>query len=198
MTVSPLKRALGRVFAVLLVPLALVLVAMPFVHMARQDDWGIVDDTRAYFGAGTAEGAPKVTDVRCLKQSYGTSRRGHSEWACTLYLAYDQEEPAPIDWKGQDYDAAFAQWQRQTDAQLKALLTEDHVSGKLERVLASDRSGDLPSLRRLSAEGKPPRLGVVWSGSELAVRWFFRLLLFVVFLTLGGLCLLAARLLWWR
>jgi hypothetical protein len=78
----------------LLVPLALVLVAMPFVHMARQDDWGIIDDTRAYFGAGTAVGAPKVTEVRCSKQSYGTCRRGHAEWACRLYFDPVREEVA--------------------------------------------------------------------------------------------------------
>jgi hypothetical protein len=196
-TVSPLKRALGRVLVFVLVPLALVLVAVPFVHLARSDDWGIIDDTRAYFGAGTAEGAPKVTQVTCIKQSYGTSRRGHAEWACTLYLAYAQEEPAPIDWK-KDYDAAFAQWVEQTNARMKALLTDPHAPGKLERILAFDRSGDLPTLRRLSTKGEPPRFGAVWSGRELAVRWFFCLLLFAIFLTLGVLCLLAARVLWRR
>lgn len=196
-----LRHALGRAFLVFLVPIALVCLAFPFAPLFLQEDRGLIDDSRAWLGAGTAEDVPEVTQVTCLKRSYGTTgSRGFSssDWSCTLYIAPRAEPPKQDPWAGMTYQEAMAANDRQVAALSDLLRPENSMSGKIERVLAGDRTGDLPTLRRLSADGEPPRFGTVWSGWEIAGRWLHWALLAALFIGIGLGCLWAARSIWRR
>lgn len=196
-----LGQVLRRGFAVLLVPIALICLAFPFGQLILQDDGGLIDDTRAWFGAGTAEGVPQVSQVSCIKQRYGSNSSrgvGFTEWSCTLYIAPREEEPKQDPWAGMTYEEAMAANDRQIAALSDLLRPENLMSGKIERVLAGDRTGDLPALRRLSGEGEPPRFGVVWGGWEIAGRWLSWAFLAALFIAIGLACLFAARSIWRR
>lgn len=73
------------------------------------------------------------------------------------------------------------------------LRPDARIPASIERVLATDRTGDLPTLRRLSADGEPQRFGVVWSGMEIASRWLQWAVLSALFIGIGIGCLYAAR-----
>lgn len=81
---------------------------------------------------------------------------------------------------------------RRLSEQLKGLISGPSLPSRLERVLPSNRTGDLPLLRRLTGENEPPRFGVVWSEGELLWRWLRWLLVSVLFLGFGATCLYAA------
>jgi hypothetical protein len=96
------------------------------------------------------------------------------------------------------YEEALRENDRQIAALGDLLRPGAAMPGKIERVLASDRTGDIPVLRRLSAEGEPPRFGIVWSGWELAGRWLYRLLVAALFIAIGLFSLHSARGIWRR
>jgi hypothetical protein len=185
---------LRRLLALLLLPAGLTCIAFPLAQLGLKDKAGLIDDTRAWFGRGTAEGVPTVSEVSCLQRRYGsTSQRGIglSDWQCVIDLAAP-ERPAEDDpFAGRSYEAGMAEYNRRLQIQLKGLLTDVSAS-RIERVLPSNRTGDLPVLRRLSAGDQPPRYGVVWGGGELLRRWLDWLLVSAFFLGFGAACLFAA------
>ncbi len=189
------RGSLRRILAVLLLPVGLVCLAFPAAQLVLKDEAGLIDDTRAWFGAGTAEGVPTVSQVSCLSQRYGSSSQrgiGLSEWQCVLDLAAAAKPAEDDPFAGRSYDEGMKEYNRRLMAQLDGLRRGASLPSRLERVLPSDRSGDLPVLRRLSAEGEPPRFGAVWGGGEILWRWLAWLLVSSVFLAFGAACLFAA------
>ena len=194
-------RRLARLLLVLVVPFGVACFAGPFLMLFGQDGGGMIDDTRAYFGAGTSDGVPVVSEVRCLQQRYGSNSSrgfGGSDWGCTLYLAPAVEAPRDDPFATLPYDEAMAEYNRRLLATMAALRDGETMSGKIERVLATNRNGDLPRLRRLSGEGEPARFGAVWSGWEIAGRWLKWLLFSSLLVGFGIFCLLGARAIWRR
>ena len=195
-----IPRALQRGLSLLLLPVALACLAFPFAQLFLDDGAAMIDDTRAWFGAGTAQGVPAVTQVRCLRHSYGMTTRGPgaSEWACSLYLEPPPEPAGKDPWAGLSYEEAMAENDRRIAALAETIRDAERLPAYLERVVASDRSGDIPALRRLSAAGAPPRFGVVWSGWEIAGRWLHWAFTSALFLAIGLVCLYAVRRNWRR
>jgi hypothetical protein len=166
-------------------------------------------DTLAYFGAGTSEGVPTVSQVHCSAERYGTSRTsagGNTDWKCTLFLAGAPATPQPANpYAGMTKEQAQAEYDRlnaefyrgiaaQTDPARQALAIPDRI----ERHLSANRDGQIPALRRLSAVGEPPVFGVVWDGSELFDRWFHWAIYAVFFWAMGGACVAVGILGWKR
>jgi hypothetical protein len=185
---------LRRLLALLLLPVGLVCLAFPVAQLVLNDEAGLIDDTRAWFGAGTAEGVPAVSQVSCVQQRYGSSSSrgiGLSDWHCVLDLA-PAARPAKDDpFAGRSYDEGMEEYNRRLREQLEGL-GRNASSSRLERVLPSNRTGDLPVLRRLSGEGEAPRFGAVWRGGEILWRWLAWLLVSALFLGFGAACLYAA------
>ncbi len=188
---------LRRVLAVFLLPAGLVCLAFPVAQLALRDEADLIDDTRAWFGAGTAEGVPTVSHVSCLQQRHGSASQrgvGISDWRCVLDLSAAPRPAEDDPFAARSYDDGMKEYNRRLREQLNELRTSSKLSSRLERVLPSDRTGDLPVLRRLSAEGEPPRFGAVWGGGEIVWRWLAWLMVSALFLAFGAACLYAA----WR
>jgi hypothetical protein len=186
---------LRRLLALFLLPFGLICIAFPAAQLVLKDEAGLIDDTRAWFGAGTAEGVPKVTQVSCLEQRHGSpSQRGVglSDWRCVLDLAAATRPAEDDPFAGRSYDEGMKEYNRRLSVQLQGLLTGASLPSRLERVLPSDRTGDLPLLRRLSGRNEPPRFGVVWGGAEIVRRWLSWLVMSALFLAFGAACLYAA------
>lgn len=86
-----------------------------------------------------------------------------------------------------DLDAYIAQSKARSD-----------TSNRIERTLATDRSGQLPAVRILSAKDEPRRVGLYWGAGEIAFRWAHLLLISLLFFGFGGACLFAVWLAWRR
>jgi hypothetical protein len=183
-----------RLLALLLLPAGLICIAFPIAQLALNDKAGLIDDTRAWFGAGTAQGLPTVSEVSCLQQRYGSSSQrgiGLSEWQCVIDLAVAQAPAEDDPFAGRSHEDGMEEYNRRLRIQLKGLLTKGTAS-RIERVLPSNPTGDLPVLRQLSGENEPPRFGLVWGGGELLWRWLTWLLVSALFLGFGAACLFAA------
>jgi hypothetical protein len=174
--IGPVRRFVLRAIAIFLAPIGIALVAFPFADLIFISSAGLVEDTRAYFGAGTPDGMPAVTGIYCVPEHYGTSRRGMTIWECRLSLG---ATPAAGGKGGGGAVAAVA-----------------GMPSELERDLGSDATGQRPTLRLLSAPGEPAVLGVVWSGSELSWHWIGWAFQSALIFGFGGLCLFAAVLGW--
>jgi hypothetical protein len=173
--IGPVRRFVLRVIAIFLMPIGIALVAFPFADLVFIRSAGLIEDTRAYFGAGTPDGMPAVTGIYCVPEHYGTSRRGMTIWECRLSLGATSAAGG----KGGGAVAAVA-----------------GMPSELERDLGSDATGQRPTLRLLSAPGEPVVLGVVWSGSELLWHWAGWAFQSALIFGFGGLCLFAAVLGW--
>lgn len=202
MTASTSTHPRGRARALIVIPIALVLLALPLL-LLRGSGGALIDDTRAWFGAGTAEGVPTVTSVDCVGSRTGSNYRstrsiGMTDWGCVIDVA--APEPAPRDdpFKTLPYDQAMVEWQRRTMAELKRATDPANALGRIERNLPTNRTGTTPTLRRLSPDGEPARFGVVWGGGELAWRWARLLLFAALFWGLGLASLYMARRIWRR
>jgi hypothetical protein len=222
----PLRLRIARIAALLLLlPAGLVCVGFPFYRLALPHGWGIVDDTRAAFGAGIHGGGLEAATVDCTRERSGSNSSrgiGMTEYACVIDLAETQpaaaappSAPAQPGGAGGDpyaglgYEEAMAKWKADTAEQLRreaaeldATIARSHarsdVSNRIERRLATDRSGELPAVRILSAEGEPRRVGLVWGRGELAWRWTSWLVSSLLIFAFGGFCLYAVRVAWRR
>lgn len=203
----PLRVRIARIVALLvLLPAGLVCVGFPFYRLTLPGGWGIVDDTRAAFGAGTGGGALRAVSVHCTAERSGSSSSrgiGMTEYACVVDLSAAQPSVAPAGsaWDGAaSYEEGMAEHNRRIAAQMDDLIAQSRarsdVSNRVERRLASDRSGELPAVRILSAE--PRRVGLVWGAGELAWRWASWLVGNLIVFAFGAACLFAVRLAWKR
>ena len=212
MSVPAWKRALFWPLAPLLVGFGLLCLAFPLVQLSSFGRGGprLLDDTRAAFGAGTTDGVPVATNVRCSRQEYGTSgRRGfHSvEYDCEFALELpDRTPPRPTP----DYaNMTIAQQQeamrKEMDAYIAAVNAAAAPRGPLdppaevERTLPTPSTGrPLPTLRLLSADGEPPRYGLVWPDGGLGRRWWHWAWGTLLFWGFGIACLAAVWVMWRR
>jgi len=209
----PLRIRIARVVALLLLlPAGLICVGFPFYRLALPGGWGIIDDSRAALGAGTA-GRLKAAYVDCARERSGSrSSRGIglTEYACVIDLSEAQAPvapglapgaaPADDPWAGRSYAEGMAEYNRRLNAQVEALAERSRsgVSNRIERKLANDRSEQLPAVRILSAAGEPRRVGLVWGVGELASRWASWLVINLIFFAFGAGCLFAVWLCWKR
>jgi hypothetical protein len=202
----PLRIRIARIAALLLLlPGGLVCIGFPFYRLTLPGGWAIVDDTRAALGAGTDAGRLKAASVDCVPERSGSNSSrgiGLTEYACVVDLSEADAPAAPADdpWAGRSYEDRMAEYNRRLNAQMEALAERSRsgVSNRIERRLATDRSGALPAVRILSAPGEPRRIGLVWGPGELAWRWTGWLVSTLVFFALGAGCLYAVRLSWKR
>lgn len=194
---------LGRVRALVVIPIALVLLALPPV-MFRNSGGALIDDTRAYFGAGTEVGVPVVTSVHCVGSRTGSNSSrgiGMTDYGCVIDVAATATAtPASADdpFKTLPYDQAMAEWSRRSLAEIKRVTDPANRLNRIERSLPTDRTGTTPTLRRLTPDGHTPRFGVVWGAGELALRWVKLLLLTCLFWGIGLGSLYLARRIWRR
>jgi len=218
----PRRILFARVVALLLLlPAGLVCTGFPFYRLTLPGGWGIIDDTRAALGAGADAGKLKAAYVDCTGERSGSNSSrgiGMTEYACVIDLAEEQPAvavPAPAPAPGSDpyaglsYDEAMAKWNattaeqnRRNAADLDAYIARSRARGdasnRIERRLATDRSGDLPAVRILSAPDEPRRIGLVWGAGELGWRWTSWLVSSLLLFAFGGFCLFAVRLAWKR
>jgi hypothetical protein len=202
----PLRIRIARVVALfLLLPAGLICIGFPFYRFTLPGGWGIIDDTRAAFGAGTDAGTLKAAYVDCVRERSGSNSSrgiGFTEYACVIDLSEAQAPVAPADdpWAGRSYEEGMAEYNRRLNAQMEALAERSRsgVSNRIERKLATDRSEELPAVRILSAAGEPRRVGLVWGFGELAWRWTSWLVSSLIFFAFGAGCLFAVRLSWKR
>lgn len=233
---SGIRLVFARVASLLLLPAGLVCVGAPFYMLTLPERWGIVDDTRAAFGAGADGGRLKATYVGCVRERSGSSSNtsrsfGITEYDCVIDLA-EAPEPAPAaakaastdsqpdTEKGYDdfasYEEKMAEFNRRTAevsrrqaeqdrryaADLDAFIAQSKArsdsSNRIERMLATDRSDQLPIVRILSAQGEPRRVGLYWGAGEIVWRWVHWLVISLLFFGFGGACLFVVWLAWRR
>lgn len=229
-----IRLVFARVASLLLLPAGLVCVGAPFYMLTLPERWGIVDDTRAAFGAGADGGRLKAAYVGCVRERSGSSSNtsrsfGITEYDCVIDLA---ETPAPAKAKaasassetdaekGYDdfasYEEKMAEFNRRTaevsrrqaeqdrryaadlDAYIAQSKARSVTSNRIERMLATDRSGDFPAVRILSAKDEPRRVGLYWGAGEIAFRWLHLLVISLLFFGFGGACLFAVWVAWRR
>jgi len=199
-----LRIGIARLVALLLLlPAGLVCIGFPFYRLTLPGGWAIVDDTRAGLGAGTDAGRLKAASVDCVPERSGSNSSrgiGLTEYACVIDLSEAEAPAAPADdpWAGRSDEEGMAEYSRRLNAQMEALAERSRsgVSNRIERRLATDRSGSLPAVRILSAPGEPRRIGLVWGFGEIAWRWTHWLVGSLVFFAFGAACLFAVRLSW--
>ena len=205
------KRILFWMLAPLLVGFGTLCVAFPLVMLSSLDPGAhLIADTRAAYGAGTSDDVPVVESVRCTREEYGTTgRRGFRsvEYDCEFALAQPdtgEERPNPY------HDGmTLAEQQAAFDAEMKAYLERiEEISrprgpldppSEVQRSLpvsAMDRP--LPTLRRLSDAGEPPRYGLVFPDGGLGRRWVHWGVQALVFWAFAFGCFLATRVMWRR
>lgn len=117
-------------------------------------------------------------------------------------MSYEESEAA-YKAKMEQWNAAEAERLRQYKQGFEEFAAQSRAratapSNRLERQLASNRSGQLPVVRILSAAGEPRRIGLVWGWGEIAWRWAGWLAISLIFFLLGGGALLGVWLAWRR
>lgn len=231
---SGIRLVFARVASLLLLPAGLLCVGVPFYLLTLPDRWGIVDDTRAAFGAGVDGGRLKADYVGCVRERSGSNSSrgiGITEHKCVIDLAealdpppapakaassinqpeaeksYDdfatyEEKMAEFKRRTAEIDRRQAEQNRRYAADLNAFIAQSKArsatSNRIERTLATDRSGQLPAIRILSAPGEPRRVGLFWGAGEIAFRWLHWLVISLLFFAFGGFCLSAVWLAWRR
>ena len=191
---------LGRGRAWLLSPFVLILFAIPFL-LFRSSAGALIDDTRAWFGAGTDVGVPIVTSVHCVGSRTGSSSSrgvGMTTYGCVIDVAAARPAARDDPFKTLPYDQAMEEWRRRTMAEIKRVTDPANGLDRIERSLPLNRTGTRPTLRRLSSDGEPKRFGVVWGVGDLAWRWVHLLLFTAMLWGLGIGLLILARNIWRR
>ena len=228
----------ARVVSLLLLPVGLACLVVPFWIMTLPGRAGMIDDTRAAFGSGRDATPLEAIYVDCVRQRVGSNYRssrgvGMTEYDCVIDLATatpapasatPAQRPAPpqaeplqsVSGDTRSYEAAMADFNRRTaeatrrqaeqdrqyqvdlDAFIAQSRARSDVSNRLERTLATNRSGQLPAVRILSADDEPRRVGLVWGVGELAWRWSQWLVISLIFFAFAGAILFAVRLAWRR
>lgn len=198
-----LRLRIARVLSLLLLPAGLICVGFPFYAFTLPGGWDIIDDTRSAFGAGADAGRLKAAAVDCVRGRTGSNSSrgiGLTGYACVIDLSEAPDVPANDPFAGRSWEEGMAEYNRRTAAQMEALLERSRArqSNRIERALATDRSGALPAVRILSADGAPRRAGLVWGFGELAGRWANWLVGNLLLFGFGAAILFAVKMAWKR
>lgn len=196
-------RVARAVAALLLLPAGLICVGFPFYVLTLPGGWDIVDDTRAALGAGTDAGRLKAAAVDCVRGRAGSNSSrgiGLTHYACVIDLSEADDVPTDDPFTGRSWEEGMAEHNRRQNAQMEALLERSRArqSNRVERRLATDRSGEPPAVRILSADGEPRRVGLVWGFGELAWRWASWLVGNLLVFVFGAALLFAVKIAWKR
>jgi hypothetical protein len=191
------RALLLRLIAVVILLAGLVCLLFPFVDLVRPGGPMLLDDTRAYFGAGSGEGVPIVHQVACMSAHYGGSGGRHgspgmTEYPCDLLLAEDPSRVKEDPYAGMTYEEAMKEYDRRILAQSRG---EGTFPDRIERTFSADVSTRPPPRLRLMSEAgvSPPRYGVVYDGAELSWRWLHWATSSLLFWGFGAACLFGAR-----
>lgn len=130
------------------------------------------------------------------------SSKPEAEKSYDDFASYE-EKMAEFNRRTAEINRRQAEQDRRYAADLDAYIAQSRArssgpSNRIERKLATNRSGQLPAIRILSAKGEPRRVGLVWGFGELAWRWSQRLVTSLLFFGLGAACLFAVWLAWKR
>ena len=198
-----LRLRVARGLALFLLPAGLICVGFPFYALTLPGGWDIVDDTRAAFGAGTDAGRLKAAAVDCVRGRAGSDSSrgvGLTGYACVIDLSEAHDVPTDDPFAGRSWEEGMAEYNRRMAAQMAALLERSRArrSNRIERKLATDRSGELPAVRILSADGGPRRVGLVWGFGELAWRWANWLVGNLLLFAFGAAIVFAVKMAWKR
>lgn len=93
---SGIRLVFARVASLLLLPAGLLCVGVPFYLLTLPDRWGMIEDTRAAFGAGTDGGRLKAAYVGCVRERSGSNSSrgiGITEYKCVIDLSEEPEPP---------------------------------------------------------------------------------------------------------
>ena len=199
-----MQRVIYRMLAVFLAAIGLIGVVFPFAALLMPGGLMLLPDTRAFLGAGRSDAVPMVRSVHCSPESFGSRLRNGPMrlWDCQLVLVPAASGPAsgaaPDPYAGMTQEQARAEFQRRLGALASPTVRTPGEAAMLERRLPFDRSGQLPSLRRMSGDGAPVEYAVVWGWRELASRWFVWGGLGLLMFACGAAALYAARVGWRR
>jgi hypothetical protein len=198
-----LRIRIARGLSLFLLPAGLICVGFPFYAFTLPGGWDIIDDTQAAFGAGTDAGRLNAAAVDCVRGRTGSNSSrgiGLTGYACVIDLSEARDLPADDPFAGRSWEEGMAEYDRRTTAQMEALLERSRArqSNRIERTLATDRSGELPAVRILSAVGEPRRVGLVWGFGELAWRWASWLVGNLLVFGFGAAVLFAVKMAWKR
>lgn len=192
----PLRVKLARLVGlVLFVPSALACFGGVWLLLVR-DGGHLLDDSWAWIGGGTAQGVPVVSGVDCVGRSHGGGSRSLQgrDWVCVIDLAPRQAPAAALRPGASANEVMEENLRRLAELRRRG----ERGSSRLERVLASNRTGDIPILRRLSREGEAPRYGIVWGVGELAGRWLVTAFMSAFLIGIGAGLLFITWLTWRR
>ena len=198
-----MRRLMFRSVAIFLAIVGLISLLFPLIALVNPGG-SMLLDTHAYLGAGTAGSVPSVSAVNCWPQEFGTSIRNRRArlWDCKLTLGPGSSvapTAMPIDpHEGKTGAQASAAFQRRLSSLAIPDIRVQSIPSMLERKLPFDRSGQLPTLRRMSVIGEPLKYGVIWSGRELASRWFIFGCMSLLSFAFGGAAIYGARVAWHR
>jgi hypothetical protein len=198
-----LRLRVARGLSLFLLPAGVICVGFPFYALTLPGGWAIVDDTRAAFGAGTDASRLKVAAVDCVRERVGSDSSrgiGLTGYACVIDLSEAHDVPTDDPFAGRSWEDGMAEYNRRVAAQMEALLERSRArqSNRIERNLATDRTGELPAVRILSADGEPRRVGLIWGFGELAWRWASWLVGNLLVFVFGAALLLAVKIAWKR
>lgn len=199
-------RLVARMFLLLI---ALFCLAVPFWLLTLNDQYGLLDDTRAWFDAGSDEGVPVVSGLTCSKdpQSFRSTDRSieTARWSCSLSLGTGKALPQDDPFAGRSHSEGMEEHFRRVKMQMDDIRASSALGG-IKRRVPTDRTGERPLLRRLSggdlaegdlakgdrAEGGQPRYGVVWSFGQMLLGWGAWFLTSLLFFLIGVPLLLVA------
>lgn len=91
-----IRLVFARFASLLLLPAGLLCVGVPFYLLTLPDRWGMIEDTRAAFGAGRDASPLKAAYVDCVRERSGSNSSrgiGITEYACVIDLS-EESEPA--------------------------------------------------------------------------------------------------------
>lgn len=192
-------KAVRNVARVFILALALFCLGVPFWLLTLNDQYGLLDDTRAWLGAGSAEGVPVVSGIKCSKdpQSFRSTDKSieTARWSCSLSLGTGRPLPTDDPFAGRSHDEGMKEYWRRVKLQTDDLKVRTTL-GDIKRRVPTDRAGERPLLRRLAegdkATGEKPRYGVVWSFGQMLLGWGAWFLTSLLFFLIGVPLLLVA------
>ena len=179
-SVTPRRLLFARIVSPLLVPFGLICLGVPFYMLSQPERWGMIDDTRAAFGAGRNAGLLKAAYVGCTRSRYGSSSSrgtGFTEYGCVIDLAEEklavEATPAPAA-KAEPEGNQYAGLSFEEQMEKHAALMEEWSKANAEHTRQINAGIDALAEQRRAGEDTSNRieriLALDYSGEIPAVR----------------------------
>ncbi len=177
---TPGRLLFARIVSPLLVPFGLICLGVPFYMLSQPERWGIIDDTRAAFGAGRDAGLLKAAYVDCTRSRSGSSSSrgtGLTEYSCVIDLAEEkpavEAAPAPAP-KAEPEGDPYAGLSYEEQMEKHAALMEEWNKASAEQTRQINAGIDALAEQRRAREDTSNRierkLALNYSGEIPAVR----------------------------